>query len=173
MQLASIFTLLALIVGAAIAQCEIACIQVLDPVCASDGKTYSSACDLKIAACTTKQNLTVVSKGECQGTAGVNCTKLCTEELKPHCATNGVTYNNQCELDKASCRDPSIKFVSLGQCTSNSSTIISPNATEAAKTTIAPTTAAPSPTSTVKSTAGALVSSTVTVVVMAAACLME
>ncbi|KAF0735432.1 hypothetical protein LEN26_009096 [Aphanomyces euteiches] len=169
MQLASIFTLLALIAGAATAQCEIACIQVLDPVCGSDGTTYSSACDLKIAACTTKQNLTVVSKGECQSAAGVNCTKLCTEELKPHCATNGVTYTNQCELDKASCRDPSVKFVSLGQCTSNSSnaTIISPNAT------IAPTTTAPTLASTVKSAADALVLSTVTVVVMAAACLME
>lgn len=46
-------------------KCMRMCTAVYDPVCASDGQTYSNTCVMGIAACHRNKELTVVHKGEC------------------------------------------------------------------------------------------------------------
>ncbi|KAF0715059.1 hypothetical protein As57867_003578, partial [Aphanomyces stellatus] len=44
--------------------CEMLCIDLYDPVCGSNNKTYSNDCYLKLAQCTDK-TLTLAKTGEC------------------------------------------------------------------------------------------------------------
>ena len=39
--------------------------QIYDPVCGSDGVTYSNACELEVEKCHEKPDLTIASQGEC------------------------------------------------------------------------------------------------------------
>ena len=45
--------------------CPEVCIFIYDPVCGSDGITYSNGCFLGIASCNSGGEITQVSKGEC------------------------------------------------------------------------------------------------------------
>ncbi|DBA00261.1 TPA: hypothetical protein N0F65_007905 [Lagenidium giganteum] len=96
-----------------------ACMEIYQPVCGSDGKTYGNECELNVAKCDNKK-LKVASKGECSSAAGsssFDCSKpQCQEILAPVCGSNGKTYDNECELRVAACKDKKIKMVSKGRC---------------------------------------------------------
>ncbi|KAJ9583858.1 hypothetical protein L9F63_021797, partial [Diploptera punctata] len=104
--------------------CPEACIEVRSPVCSSDGSTYKNECELRLSACRNKQNITVAYKGDCDLCQGVECQWgavckagecICPTNCvgstgihmsEPVCASNLVTYPNECELQRASCNQP-------------------------------------------------------------------
>jgi hypothetical protein len=46
------------------------------------------------------------------------CSKIiCPQVISPVCGSNGQTYNNECLLNIAACKDSSIKMASEGECT--------------------------------------------------------
>ena len=51
------------------------------------------------------------------------CVKACTKDLKPKCGTDGTTYSNQCRLEIAMCKDPSLQLASDGPCPSPPGTL--------------------------------------------------
>jgi hypothetical protein len=44
------------------------------------------------------------------------CKPICTRDFSPVCGTNGLTYNNECLLKAANCRDENIKKNMNGPC---------------------------------------------------------
>ncbi|CAK4079078.1 unnamed protein product [Aphanomyces euteiches] len=98
--------------GVVAAQCELGCIDVVEPVCASDGKTYNNSCLVKVAACSEKKNITVVAQSDCK----VCSNRICTSVGSPVCGSDGKTYANSCELGRATCKNASITLASNGWC---------------------------------------------------------
>nr|XP_045585762.1 serine protease inhibitor dipetalogastin-like isoform X1 [Procambarus clarkii] len=87
--------------------CPKACTLQYDPVCGTDGKTYSNLCDLEVEACNNPQlNLKVAHKGECRPQN--QCNSVCPQIYQPVCGTDGKTYSNQCTLDVAACNNPQL-----------------------------------------------------------------
>ncbi|CAG9828275.1 unnamed protein product [Diabrotica balteata] len=103
-------------------------------VCGTDGITYSSECELRQASCKTKQYIILAYKGNCDLCQGVQCKfegrceagecvcpKNCEEAgEEPVCASDMMTYPNECELQKARCAKGSkgapISVVFYGDC---------------------------------------------------------
>ncbi|EDO38470.1 predicted protein, partial [Nematostella vectensis] len=80
-------------------ECEIACPDIYDPVCASNGKTYSNRCDMDADACIRDTKLTVVSQG-----ALCKCPpSICSPVISPVCGSDGKIYKDDCELRKTAC----------------------------------------------------------------------
>ena len=49
---------------------------------------------------------------------------ICSLEKEEVCGTDGVTYNNLCELNKAKCKDSSVGLAYEGECTGMLKTMI-------------------------------------------------
>ncbi|KAK8723654.1 hypothetical protein OTU49_011479 [Cherax quadricarinatus] len=110
-------------------RCREECAKIYMPVCASNGRTYNNKCILEAESCKDRTaggtGFVLVADGACEGDK--NCQKDCGETYQPVCGTNGVTYNNKCELSIASCVNSTIGQRSEGICAVSSSlpTIIS------------------------------------------------
>jgi hypothetical protein len=104
------------------------CIQTYQPVCGSNGITYSNICEFN---CALKQNpdLSILSYGPCvetrEGDPAVadappapvlSETCICTLEYNPVCGTDGKTYSNICMFDCAAKEHPELGIASQGEC---------------------------------------------------------
>ncbi|XP_033114129.1 agrin-like isoform X2 [Anneissia japonica] len=105
--------------------CKIYCSPFLPKaqLCASNGKTYSSLCDLERDACIQKDlSIAVEYDGPCRQAEGrVHCPQYCPLVFQPVCGNNGKTYPSSCWLNAVSCKEPGIKLseVHTGRCETN------------------------------------------------------
>ncbi|KAJ3099545.1 hypothetical protein HDU97_002946, partial [Phlyctochytrium planicorne] len=88
MQLINTFTLISVAVmgTTALPSCEKGCPKIYQPVCGSNGITYSNECLFSIAQCK-DQSLSKSFNGTCPEA----CDKPCTKILRPVCGSDGVT----------------------------------------------------------------------------------
>ncbi|XP_046437323.1 agrin-like isoform X5 [Daphnia pulex] len=116
-----------------------------DPVCGTDGVTYTNPCRLRYESCRHNKSLSIVYKGLCNliddtkqadgcdkkrcdfyatcetdemGRAECVCPKACAKmAITEVCGTDGITYRNECELKQAACRNQQfIVVASKGDC---------------------------------------------------------
>ncbi|XP_069157205.1 serine protease inhibitor dipetalogastin isoform X10 [Procambarus clarkii] len=104
-------------------RCPNTCGRIYMPVCGSDGLTYYNLCLLNLAACRNGSPISVASEGRCDergsGSSSSTCPTSCGTEYVPVCGTDGVTYDNQCQLDRVSCRDALVTKRNDGPCASS------------------------------------------------------
>jgi len=91
-----------------------------EPVCGSDGTTYSNTCMLNNAKCDNPNLIQLqVTSGDCITTAAEACRaafEYCTQEMDPVCGSDGTTYDNACKLNRAACDNPNMFQVKRGDC---------------------------------------------------------
>ncbi|XP_008185835.2 agrin [Acyrthosiphon pisum] len=106
--------------GKAVCECPL-CSEHHEPVCGTDGNTYSNECKLKYHSCQQKQIIGVSHNGTCNDCTKMNCqfhsvcesdgmeakcvcpTFKCANASGKVCGTDGITYTDLCHLQNASC----------------------------------------------------------------------
>lgn len=102
----------------------------LDAVCGTDGITYSNQCLFKHYKCITGVVVSKAHKGPCDGEERMDDADLFNGPIVKHacpvrcnkqrgsriCATNGLTYNNECEIMELQCKGEDVFFDHFGAC---------------------------------------------------------
>ncbi|EDV20406.1 uncharacterized protein TRIADDRAFT_61048 [Trichoplax adhaerens] len=78
----------------------------VNPLCGSNGQTYSNICFIRLANCTSRYVINIAyRKGTCQQACQQSCkSSNSTKDNQPICASNGQTYSNQCQFQTAVCQ---------------------------------------------------------------------
>ena len=91
--------------------CDERCTREYKPVCGENGKTYNTACELRVENCLNNARVAVARRGPCEGEEAASprendeCERFCTRDYKPVCSNQAITYTNLCEFDKANCKE--------------------------------------------------------------------
>ncbi|KAK3607077.1 hypothetical protein CHS0354_039132 [Potamilus streckersoni] len=123
--------------GQPVCECPL-CTEEYDPVCGKDGMSYLNICKLKQENCEKKRNVEIEYQGLCVSNSCEKnkticqyysvcqfdgeisrcvCPSECSLVDAKVCGSDGVTYQNECELRVSSCRmQKMILMVSVGQC---------------------------------------------------------
>ena len=109
--------------------CSFACTREYNPVCGSNGEMFSNPCLLQKAACTSRQEITVLYENSTSGRADVSiygricdrsslpCPESCPDLGMPVCASNRKTYDNACLVELEACHHNSSLYVAYeGDC---------------------------------------------------------
>ncbi|KAG9332758.1 hypothetical protein JZ751_014857 [Albula glossodonta] len=117
--------------GQAVCECPDACPQTQDPVCGSDGHTYSSHCEMRSVGCALQKKIHIQHRGPCvetcrnclfgaicDGQTGrCVCPTECVDSHQPVCGSDGTTYSNECELNVRACtQQQDLRVVAQGEC---------------------------------------------------------
>ncbi|XP_042227178.1 four-domain proteases inhibitor-like [Homarus americanus] len=107
--------LLLVFVALSEAYCNSSCIEIYQPVCGTDHKTYSNKCYLQLATCRSNGRIKFLHDGICEKR---NCPDVCIQVFDPVCGTDGVTYGNACQLGIVACKNPSLglRIAHEGEC---------------------------------------------------------
>ncbi|XP_053339274.1 agrin [Clarias gariepinus] len=126
--------------GEAVCECLDTCPQISDPVCGSDGQTYSSQCQMNAISCTLQKHIQIKHKGPCdkactncsfgaicdEQSRSCVCPKECVVSKQPVCGSDGTTYMNECELHVRACTEQrDLHVVGQGECKNCGSTVCS------------------------------------------------
>ncbi|ESO09149.1 hypothetical protein HELRODRAFT_169093 [Helobdella robusta] len=127
-----------------VCRCFNPCPNNYSPVCANNGKTYVNKCFMDLDACKLSKNLVVISKENCsyenslcdkkkecdyyadcyntpKGLTKCICPEWCDKIVKPVCGSDGLTYDNICEMKRRSCLSKHwIRLVEYGMCSKDS-----------------------------------------------------
>eukprot|EP00057_Strongylocentrotus_purpuratus_P023451 XP_011677925.1 PREDICTED: agrin [Strongylocentrotus purpuratus] len=118
-------------------ECPNACPLIYSPICGSDGVSYGNTCEMEAASCRQQKEITLVNEGMCVevdpcdnvtcnfgascvvegAVASCLCPEICLESYNPVCGSDGVDYNNECDLNAAACsQQKSVTVVFQGLC---------------------------------------------------------
>uniref|UniRef100_A0A1I7VLR2 Agrin synaptic family protein n=1 Tax=Loa loa TaxID=7209 RepID=A0A1I7VLR2_LOALO len=108
--------------GTAICRCIQYCSPITKPVCSINGKTYENECVMRRSACMSKIHNAVryagpCGFGACAGYDGCRFSEICVDrdghpvcqcevcdsQLNEVCASDGITYANECKMRHESC----------------------------------------------------------------------
>lgn len=106
-----------------------------DVLCGTDGREYSNMCQLKYKMCLNQKEINVSHRGSCDPCQNLQChfgatciihdNKLascacqqnCSQVIQKQCGSDGVTYDNICFMNRASClRQQEITLLHNGPC---------------------------------------------------------
>ncbi|RLN51158.1 hypothetical protein BBJ29_005878 [Phytophthora kernoviae] len=82
--------------------CAFGCPGVENPVCGSDGVTYSNKCYLNLEACKSNSGITKVYDGECLATSSSDLSSSSSSSSE---STQVDTYNDECEMRRVECKN--------------------------------------------------------------------
>ncbi|XP_035210218.1 agrin-like, partial [Stegodyphus dumicola] len=112
------------------------CTEEFDPVCGTDGMSYTNECKMKRESCEQRKEISIAYTGLCNvcshtqceyyaeceldsntGRASCVCPQKCVKVEAKVCGNDGVTYQNECELRVSACNKKQYIIVaSKGPC---------------------------------------------------------